>query len=373
MMKSTEIVKDLEVEAVNAIRDLLGHVPNLEIGSVERGYQIDLRIALSRGSANYALIIETKMNGAPSVVRHAIYHLKNYVAHMGQSNYPYASQPLIPMLVSPYLSPESRATCINQNVAYLDFFGNAHLAFDGVYIDRAVADKPKTENRALRSIFNPKAAAILRAMLSELGRAWRVTDLAEKANASLGHVSNVRKALLEREWIEKQTDGVVLIQPDALLKTWRENYRRPSGHRITGYTHLHGKQLNNRLSTRAFNLYPQRPHVIYSLHSAAQWFAPFGRDGIHTFYADESGAQFLQKTLKLTPVTKGANVVLHIPNDESLFDDAIEPAPGIFCTSPIITYLDLWNGNDRDREAAEYVAKECFPWLQYLNPTGFLF
>ena len=22
------------------------------------------------------------------------------------------------------------------------------------------------------------------------------------------------------------------------------------------------------------------------------------------------------------------------------------PAPGIFCASPIVTYLDLWNGND---------------------------
>ena len=271
-----------------------------------------------------------------------------------------AGQRLIPMLVSPYLSPESRAICIDHNVAYLDLFGNAHLAFDSVYIDRAVADKPKAESRVLRSIFNPKAAAILRVMLRDPDRAWRVTDLAEKANASLGHVSNVRKALLEREWIEKQANGVVLVQPDTLLKAWRENYRRPSGHSITGYTHLHGKQLDERLSGA---LNPQRPRVIYSLHSAAQWFAPFGRDGTHTFYADESGAQFLQETLRLVSVTKGANIVLLIPNDENLFYDAIEPAPGIFCTSPVITYLDLWNGNDRDREAAEYVAKECFPWL----------
>lgn len=360
MMKSAKIVKEIEIEIVAAIRDLLGHVPNLEIGSVDYEEnvgrdQIDLWIALSCGSVNYALIIEVKANGAPRFVRSAIYQLRDYVAHAD------ANQRLIPMLVSPYLSPESRAICTDHNVAYLDLFGNAHLAFDGVYIDRAVADKPKTENRALRSIFNPKAAAILRAMLSELGRAWRVTDLAEKANASLGHVSNVCKALLEREWIERQANGVVLIQPDALLKTWRENYRRPSGHRITGYTHLHGKQLNEKLS-KALN--PQRPRVIYSLHSAAQWFAPFGRDGTHTFYADELGAQFLQETLGLMPATKGANVVLHIPNDESLFDDVIEPAPGIFCTSQIITYLDLWNGNDRDREAAEYVAREFFPWLQ---------
>ena len=363
-MKSAKTVKELEPMAVDAVRDLLGHVPNLEIGSVERDYLIDFRIAFSRDRVNYALIIEVKANGAPSVVRYAVYQLRNYVAHVDQSNYAYAGQRLIPipMLVSRYLSPRSREICTDHNVAYLDLFGNAHLAFDSVYIDRAVADKPKSESRALRSIFNPKAAAILRVMLREPDRAWRVTDLAEKANASLGHVSNVRKALLEREWIEKQADGVVLIQPDALLKTWRENYRRPAGHRITGYTHLHGKQLDERLS-RALNPYPQRPRAIYSLHSAAQWFAPFGRDGTYTFYADESGARFLQEALKLTPVTKGANVILCIPNDESLFDDAIEPAPGIFCTSPIITYLDLWNGNDRDREGAEYVAKECFPWL----------
>ena len=361
-MKSDEIVKELEIAAANAVRDLIDYVPNLEIGSVDYEEhigrdQIDLRIALSRDGVNYALIIEVKPNGAPRFVRAAVYQLRDYVAHVD------TDQRLIPMLVSPYLSPESRAICTDHNVAYLDLFGNAHLAFDGVYIDRAVADKPKSENRALRSIFNPKAAAILRVMLREPDRAWRVTDLAEKANASLGHVSNVRKALLEREWIEKQADGVVLVQPDALLKTWRENYRRPSGHSITGYTHLHGKQLNEQL-LRVLNPYPQRPRAIYSLHSAAQWFAPFGRDGTHTFYADESGAQFLQEALRLTPATKGANVVLNIPKDESLFDDAIEPAPGIFCTSPIITYLDLWNGNDRDREAAEYVAKEFFPWLE---------
>lgn len=363
MMQSVETVKELDIVAVDAVRDLLGHVPNLEIGSVGRDYPIDFRIAFSHDGVNYALIIEVKANGAPSVVRYAVYQLRNYVAHVDQSNYAYAGQRLIPipMLVSRYLSPRSREICTDHNVAYLDLFGNAHLAFDSVYIDRVVADKPKAESRALRSIFNPKAAAILRVMLREPNRAWRVTDLAEKANASLGHVSNVRKALLEREWIEKRADGVVLVQPDALLKTWRENYHRPVGHRITGYTHLHGKQFDERLSGA---LNPQRPRAIYSLHSAAQWFAPFGRDGTHTFYADESGAQSLQEALRLTPVPKGPNIILHIPNDESLFDDAIEPAPGIFCTSPIITYLDLWNGNDRDREAAEYVAKECFPWLK---------
>ena len=71
----------------------------------------------------------------------------------------------------------------------------------------------------------------------------------------------------------------------------------------------------------------------------------------------------MKKALDMITATKGPNIILRIPLDESLFEDAIEQAPGIFCASPIITYLDLWNGNDRDREAAEHLAGELFPWL----------
>ena len=369
MMKYTQTLKEPDIISGDAVRDLLGHVPDVEVGSivyqqnVGREYGIDGWIDLTRGGVDYALIIEVKANGAPRFVRAGVYQLESFVAHLLQSGHVDIGRRLIPMIVSPYLSPESRAICKAHNVAYLDLFGNAHLAFDSVYIDRAVPGKPKSETRALRSIFTPKAGAVLRVMLRDPGRAWRVADLAEKADVSIGHVSNVRKYLLEREWIEKQDDGVVLIRPDALLKTWRENYHRPSGHRIAGYTHLHGEQLEKRLSG-TLNPYSQRPRAIYSLHSAAQWFAPYGRDGAYTFYADETGVQTLTEALGLASVAKGANVVIRVLKDESLFDDAIEPAPDISCTSPIVTYLDLWNGNDRDREAAEYIAREFFPWLE---------
>ena len=60
----------------------------------------------------------------------------------------------------------------------------------------------------------------------------------------------------------------------------------------------------------------------------------------------------------------GATLVLHVPTDESLFDDASEPRPSLFCTSPIVTYLDLWTGNEREREAAKHLAGEFFPWMK---------
>ena len=367
-MKKTISANELVPKAVNAVCDLLGHVPRLEVSLVRREWLLggDLRIdgwiEFEHDDTTYALVIEVKSNGAPRFVRSAVYQLKGYLAHAHQYSYGDPGRRMVPMFVSSYLSPESRSICSDHDVAYLDLVGNAHLAFRNVYIDRAVAERPKSETRALRSIFTPKAAAILRVLLRDTEREWRVTDLAEAANASFGHVSNVRRALLDREWIKKQEDGIVLVQPDALLKTWREEYRQPPGQRISRYTLFHGDQLTKRLSVM-LNPVSRHPRIVLASNSAAQWIAPYSRDGTHRFYADESGARMLEKTLELTHVGKGANVTVHIPKDESLFEDAVQPSPGVFCTSPIITYLDLWNGNDRDREAADHLASRCFPWL----------
>lgn len=368
MVKISSIMKTAEATVVDWVRDLLAAVPNVEFDSVEYERpidgvrRVDALINIICSGEPYSLVIEAKRDGAPRFVRSAVYQLESFVARIRESDNAHAAQRFIPMLVCPYLSPESRAICTDHDVAYLDFFGNSRLAFDGVFIERSVPGRPTPEARALRSIFGPKAAAILRVLLRDPGRPWRVADLAGQAKASFGHVSKVRKALLDREWLEIRNDGAVLVRPDALLREWRENYRRPAGQSNTGYTHLHGRPLAERL-LGTLNAYSQRPRAIYSLHSAAQWLAPFSRGSTAMFYADEPGSEVLKEALELTSAGRGANVVVHIPKDENLFDDASEPGPNVFCTNPIVTYLDLWNGGDRDREAAEHLAGELFPWL----------
>ena len=356
-MKEAILVDDPGIAGLYAARDLLGNVPHLAVSSVRYDHRLggartaDGYIEFEHGDDTYALVIEVKRNGAPRFVRSAVYELKGYLAHVRESGHGGSDRRWIPMLVSPYLSPESRSICMDHDVAYLDLIGNTHLAFDQVYIDRAVPYRPKSETRTLRSIFSPKAAAILRVLLRDPARPWRVAELAQAANASLGHVSNVGKALLAREWIEKGKDGIILVQPGALLRSWRQEYRKPAGHSIRGYTLFHGEQLTEQLSGR-LNADPQHPRAVYALHSAAQWFAPFAQGGTLSFYTDKSGARMMKNALDLTPLEQGASVIVHVPNDESLLEDAAQPTPGVFCTSPIVTYLDLWLGNDRDREAA---------------------
>ena len=176
---------------VDAVRDLLGRVPNIDISEVRhernlesahRIYQIDEWIDFGHGGAE----LYAPHGGQSQMGHHAspVPQSINSRAIWRTCVVPITRRSpgsLIPMLVSSYLSPESRSICTDHNVAYLDLFGNAYLAFDNVYIERSVAGRPKSETRALRSIFTPKAAAILRVLLRDPDRAWRVTDLSRSS------------------------------------------------------------------------------------------------------------------------------------------------------------------------------------------------
>jgi hypothetical protein len=148
----------------------------------DRGVDIVAHIEVS--GRRHALVCEVKANGQPRHVRMSLLQLRNYVVHHAQD--------ATPVVIAPYLSPEAQALCREQAVGFLDLEGNARLLFDTVFIDRQVASRPVVERRELRSLFKPKSAQVLRVMLREPSRAWRVTELAEMADVSLGHVSNVR-------------------------------------------------------------------------------------------------------------------------------------------------------------------------------------
>ena len=311
------------------------------------------------GGAVRLLVIEVKVHGAPRFVRSAVYQLQSCVARIRQysANGP---EQIVPLLVCPYLSPESRTVCRDHDVAYLDSKATPVSSSTASTSNEAF---PPSEAR------NPSASVGLHAEgrrhpaspAAGTGRPWLVTDLAASANASLG-MSATSARPPRREWVDRRHDGIVLTQPDVLIQTWRENYRRPRADRFDAYTHLHGRQFDD-LARTALNAQPGSPRAVYALASAAQWIAPFSPDATRSFYADAAGARVLRESLDVRPASTGPNVIVHTIADESIFDDAIEPLPGMFCTSPIITCLDLWCGNDREREAADHLAREALPWI----------
>ena len=152
-MKLHQKEKEVEVAGLAAVRDLLRCLPGVEIapidqiGQVGHHHQVDGLIRVDYSGVTRLLAVEVKSHGAPRFVRSAVYRLESCVARMRQWIEEYGAKQLIPMLVSPYLSPESRAICCDHDVAYLDLEGNTRLVFDGVYLERSVPYKPKSETR----------------------------------------------------------------------------------------------------------------------------------------------------------------------------------------------------------------------------------
>ena len=74
MMKPANEIREVGIRAVDAVRDLLGDVPSVEIESVEYerkvgpAHTVDGVIGLSYPGGNYALVLEVKSNGAPRFV-----------------------------------------------------------------------------------------------------------------------------------------------------------------------------------------------------------------------------------------------------------------------------------------------------------------
>lgn len=354
MLKAIENLKSDEARAHEALRGLLERIPILHIEGMDAGLasgnrEADWIVRLLVDGQAHQLVCEYKSNGQPRHARSALLQLRNRA--------PLAT----PVFIAPYLSPAVRQLCTENGVSFLDLEGNARIAFGGIFIERQVTDKPVAAQRELKSLFRPKSAQVLRAMLREPGRAWRVTELSEIAGVSLGHVSNVRTGLIDREWARASDEGLVLAAPDALLDAWRDSYSAPPGERLRFYTPLHGSAFEDA-ARGALRTDDAPGRAAFASFSAAQWLSPYGRTGTSYFFADDEGLRKLRAALELTPVAKGENVVVTVPKDPGLLADTVEPAPGAVCTSPLQTYLDLSMAGERGAEAAAHLRQAQFSW-----------
>lgn len=358
MLKARDSMKAFGVSAAKALESILKEIPIVRLESVEiqppaAGGDIDIVVHVIAANKPHVLVCEVQSNGQPRYVRNALLHLRDYIHR--------SNIQATPVFIAPYLSPEGQMFCRQNKAGFIDLQGNARLEFDGVFIERLVANKPSTERRELKSLFRPRSAQVLRAMLGDPNRQWRVEELARSTRVSLGHVSNVRTGLLDREWAQVSNHGLFLSDPDAVLDAWRDAYEPQIEKRVSFYTTMHGNSFETAArATLGSN--PDKGRAIFASFSAAHWLAPYGRTGMQHFYADEAGLERLKITLQLSLAGKGENVIVTIPKDRGLFGDTVEPAPGAICTSPIQTYLDLAAAGERGREAAEHLRRELLKW-----------
>ena len=345
---------ELERVAQERLRAVLSGIPFVTLAAPESEaatpVRADFTVALEAAGSRWTLVCEVKRLGQPRHVREAVYQLRHHLISM-QSPRVYG------VFIAPYLSEESIAVLREESLGYLELAGNCFLSFGSVFIERRGVPNPSIRRRALRELFAPKASRVLRVLLKDPDRSWRVTDLAQSSGVSLGQASNVRRALLDREWALVAPSGVRLKNPTAVLDAWRGEYKAPVLYETQYYTLLHGAPLDSAIRA-SFEAPAADRHLLLSSFSAARWLAPFARVPGHFFYADAEGEASLKTALQLESVPRGANIIVSRPKDDGVFIDRRQPAEGLWSTGPVQTYLDLAIAGDRGQEAADHLRRE---------------
>ncbi|MBI3371015.1 MAG: hypothetical protein HY017_04545 [Betaproteobacteria bacterium] len=370
MLKKLKISgKELEERAIDHMRHLLAPLPiaakrlQIEQQPSIHGPRPDFLVNLGSGSEGWTLVCEVKSDGQPRNIRYAALQVRDYMSR-GLKN-----QRLYPVVIAPYISPASQAICKEMEVGYADLAGNSHLAFGDIYVDRQVAENPFHRRREQRSLFSPKSARVLRVLLTNLLRPWKVEELARRSRVSFGLVSNVTRMLVDREFGAAKRGDIRIISPYRLLEEWESAYVPLRSVRKLCYTALHGQKLQAAIEEAfavngfAKALSDELPKLLLSSFSAARWLAPYARVSGEYFYADEDGEQVLINHLKLESVSRGENVVVDCPTDDGVYLENIEPKHGVHCTGLIQTYLDLHATGERGKEAAVHLRE------QKIDPT----
>lgn len=353
MLKSGKKLKTgyFEPQFEALLHGLLGRVPSLKVASIKQEVRVspatadqaDRVVQVKAGDREWTLIVEEKRLGQPREVRAAVLHLEQQLRQLPDNQSRYG------VLLAPFISAESAKICTEAGVGYADLAGNARLAFDPIYIETRSAENPFRERREARSLFAPRAARVLRVLLQGPLRAWKVTELAESAQVSLGWVSAVRQQLRAREWAAEEPRGLRVTKPDAVLEAWTK-----------------ADEWEKRTQTQEYSVLVSDPVALAEKLKATlsdepvftQWIAgwlrhPYTTPVIVTAYVKEFPDEALLKSKLLARrvPTGDGGLRLVVPKEEGVLHPA-QVVKGFKLVSDVQIYLDLLRGGLRGEEQA---------------------
>jgi hypothetical protein len=347
-MKQTQI----QALATQSILACLAEVhflrPKIQRAPAKTDYCPGMVVEVSgKDRKKYTLLVEIKSNGQPRMIRDAVARLA-----MGKGKYanPYG------VILAAYISEESAAICKNAGVGYLDLKGNCYLAFDSVYIER-IGIPNDSERRDLKYMYSPKAERVLRVLLKDVSKPWKIKELAQSSGVSLGHASNVKARLEQGEFLDAGSGGIQITRPRKLLEEWAKNYslRRSETHRF--WSPLKLAELEAELCSYAKK---EASQCALTGFSAGAIYAPMVlQPRLFAYYSGDIIK--LAEALRLKTVESGENVQLMSPYDDGVFIDS-RKLHGNILVSPAQAYLDLVALGGRGGEAAKSIMEQVLKW-----------
>jgi hypothetical protein len=261
-----------------------------------------------------------------------------------------------PIVAAPYVTPQSAALVRRNGCGYLDLSGNCYLAFESVLIQKEGRPNSGLVRRPLKALFAPRATRVVRALLCERERAWRLDELGRAVGVSLGHAHNVIKRLEEHDWLERGRDGLYrLDRPGELLDAWRDEY----SYRVNGLHAFVSPPGDKRRVMEALARHATELGMSYAftLHAGASLVGPHTRlSTVHCYVSGDT--EPLVRALGLQPVDGEGSVYLLTPYDPGVFYAPVVKG-GFRVVSLPQLYVDLHGHERRGREQAEKLRRDA--------------
>src|SRR5262250_243978 len=307
MLKSEEVRR----QVAQRLRELLPRAKGWqEAVDAKIGSQTaDLLARFHLAGQEHTVVVEVSSLGQPRQIRASVTRLNEIRRELPGAH---------PVAAAVYIGPQSARILKNNGLGYVDLSGNCYLAFGNVLIEKEGKRNVRPSTRPLRSLFAPRATRVVRVLLIEPARTWRLEELGKASGVSLGHSYNVVKRLEELAWAERDdTQRIHLSKPADLLEAWCESYSYRENE-IASYAVP--ERLTRKFMTevaQAATAHGRR--YAFTLSAGASLIAPHLRMSSVHAYLDGDPAP-LVATLGLRP-SAAAEAALHLmaPYDSGVF------------------------------------------------------
>ena len=267
--------------------------------------------------------------------------------------------PMIPVLVVPFMGKSAVECCKQSDVAWLDLSGNARITARGLYVHilghKNLFQRPGRPNTAFAS----RGSRVARWLLMNPGEVVLQRSLAASTGLNEGHVSRIVAKLIEMGLVKRNTNGIRLTNADRLLDAWRDEYRFDGHTRLRGHITVGMRARVDQFVAREL---ADIGHQYALTGLAAAWrMTRWAGHRLTTIYLAGLPTDGLLDRLGFREEPRGANTWLVVPNDPGVFEGA-STVDGMQCVHPVQAYLDLKDHPERAAEAAAELRARLLKW-----------
>ncbi len=297
----------------------------------------------------YSFIVEMKSSNTPLVVKQALAQVKSYSEFADKA---------VPMIVVPYLSPERLEKLEAEGISGVDLCGNGYINIPGkIYILRTGEKNIYPASRPLNNPYKGLSAMVGRLLFFK----WKYSSLKSLqktlrlagASMSLSQVSKTVQALADDLVVSKSQGEIILIDPDTLLEKlafhWGEKADR---HRL-------GKGIVLKLKDglKTLSVLSKNSSLKWAVtgESSVQRYTSFSQGGpVKVVVSDiDTAMELIGEDGFPESIKNFADVILYETDEPGFFFDRRSEGTGIYWAGAVQTYVELANGDGRQKEAAK--------------------